>query len=172
MLRKTVRLWIAGSLGYGVYLALRARRNDDQPVWSPPGWAPVQSTADLDAARAQARSSVTLARANAPRAEAPAPAPIPPSPLAGNGGGAPAAAPTRPPKAPAATRPVSKAPPGGQVWVKAADGVCPESHPIKAKLASKIFHSPGGRNYARTNADRCYADEAGAVADGLRAPQR
>jgi hypothetical protein len=54
-------------------------------------------------------------------------------------------------------------------WVEAnADGTCPETHPVKAKLASGIFHVPGGANYARTKADRCYVDEAAAVADGLR----
>ncbi len=54
-------------------------------------------------------------------------------------------------------------------WVEPnADGSCPESHPIKAKLASGIYHSPGGANYARTKADRCYADAAAAEADGMR----
>jgi len=54
-------------------------------------------------------------------------------------------------------------------WVEpGADGECPASHPIKAKLASGIYHSPGGANYARTKPDRCYTDEAAAAADGLR----
>lgn len=54
-------------------------------------------------------------------------------------------------------------------WVEPnADGSCPPTHPIKAKLASGICHAPGGANYARTKPDRCYADEAAAVADGLR----
>jgi hypothetical protein len=49
-----------------------------------------------------------------------------------------------------------------------ADGTCPASHPIKAKLSSGIYHVPGGANYERTKPDRCYADEAAAIADGLR----
>ena len=54
-------------------------------------------------------------------------------------------------------------------WVEpGADGECPPTHPIKAKLASGIYHAPGGANYARTKADRCYADAASAEADGLR----
>ena len=54
-------------------------------------------------------------------------------------------------------------------WVEPnADGSCPPTHPIKAKLASGIYHVPGGVNYARTKPDRCYADEAAAAADGLR----
>ena len=49
----------------------------------------------------------------------------------------------------------------------------PDDHPVKAKLASGIFHVPGGANYDRTNADRCYVDAAAAAeADGLRARRR
>ena len=71
---------------------------------------------------------------------------------------------------PARKSPTGKAeePPGERLWVAANDGVCPQSHPVKAKLSSKIFHTPGARNYSRTKADRCYADEASAQADGLR----
>ena len=52
--------------------------------------------------------------------------------------------------------------------VDAVDGVCPASHPVKGKLASGIFHEPGGRNYERTRADRCYVDATAAESDGLR----
>ncbi len=48
------------------------------------------------------------------------------------------------------------------------DGTCPATHPVKGKLASGIFHVPGGANYDRTQADRCYVDEEAAVRDGLR----
>ena len=57
-------------------------------------------------------------------------------------------------------------------WVEPTGGVCPTSHPVKAKLASKIFHLPGMANYDRTNPDRCYVDAAAAEADGLRAAKR
>jgi len=58
-------------------------------------------------------------------------------------------------------------------WVDpAADGTCPGTHPVKAKLASKIFHVPGGFNYPRTRPDRCYIDAAAAEADGLRPAKR
>ena len=57
-------------------------------------------------------------------------------------------------------------------WVDPVDGACPATHPVKAKLSSGIFHVPGGQNYDRTHADRCYADEGAAVADGLRKSQR
>jgi hypothetical protein len=57
-------------------------------------------------------------------------------------------------------------------WVAAADGACPVSHPVKAKLGSGIYHVPGGFSYDRTHADRCYIDAAAAEADGLRASKR
>jgi hypothetical protein len=119
-----------------------------------------------------------------PAPEAPAPQPAAPDATAGHGGGetggedagepAPKASASRASKpsrtGPARRSPTGKAeePPGERVWVTASDGVCPQSHPVKAKLSSKIFHLPGSRNYSRTQADRCYPDEASAQADGLR----
>lgn len=57
-------------------------------------------------------------------------------------------------------------------WVEPVDGACPASHPVKAKLASGIFHLPDGQLYDRTVPDRCYRDAATAEADGLRASKR
>jgi hypothetical protein len=57
-------------------------------------------------------------------------------------------------------------------WVEPAGDVCPTSHPVKAKLASKIFHVPGMLNYLRTKPDRCYRDARAAEADGLRPAKR
>jgi hypothetical protein len=57
-------------------------------------------------------------------------------------------------------------------WVEPVDGACPSSHPVKAKMSSKIFHVPGGLNYERTVPDRCYLDPAAAEADGLRQSKR
>ncbi|HTL86280.1 MAG TPA: hypothetical protein VL856_13920 [Acidimicrobiia bacterium] len=48
------------------------------------------------------------------------------------------------------------------------DGSCPATHPIKGKAASGIYHVPGGANYERTHADRCYVDEEQALRDGMR----
>lgn len=56
--------------------------------------------------------------------------------------------------------------------VDPSDGVCPDSHPVKGKLASGLFHVPGGFAYARTKPDRCYVDVAAAEADGLRPSKR
>jgi hypothetical protein len=71
------------------------------------------------------------------------------------------------PDAPAAPRPVAE-----RAWVEPIGDVCPTSHPVKAKLASKIFHLPGMANYERTKPDRCYVDAAAAEGDGLRAAKR
>jgi hypothetical protein len=89
----------------------------------------------------------------------PQPFPYPPAPTA--------------PVAPAAAdqaevEPVTGAE-AGPAWVGADGGSCPTSHPVKAKLASGIFHVPGGANYERTRADRCYTTADAAAADGLRA---
>jgi len=68
-----------------------------------------------------------------------------------------------------------RAPGQGQTppaWVEPEDGACPITHPVKAKVESGIFHTPGSAHYDRTRPDRCYRDEAAAVADGLRAPRR
>jgi hypothetical protein len=61
---------------------------------------------------------------------------------------------------------------GSTPWVDPIDGECPVSHPVKAKLTSGIYHLPGGGNYDRTRAERCYVDADAATADGLRAPKR
>ena len=66
----------------------------------------------------------------------------------------------------------AEVPTDASAWVEAADGGCPVSHPVKAKLASGIFHEPGGANYARTRADRCYPSAAAAESDGLRPAKR
>jgi hypothetical protein len=44
---------------------------------------------------------------------------------------------------------------------------CPPSHPIKVKLASRLFHLPGMFAYERTRPDRCYSSEATAVSEGF-----
>jgi hypothetical protein len=70
-------------------------------------------------------------------------------------------------------RTAAPAPATTATWVDPeADGECPATHPVKAKLASGIFHQPGGANYARTQPDRCYLSPEAAVADGLRPAKR
>src|SRR3954451_20507985 len=96
--------------------------------------------------------------------DASAPFPFPPVPRPSS---AATAAPSAPP---ASTTPV--APAVEPFTDPAADGTCPATHPVKAKLASGIFHVPGGGNYDRTKPDRCYASAEAAEADGLRPAKR
>jgi hypothetical protein len=54
-------------------------------------------------------------------------------------------------------------------WIEASDRDPPESHPVKVKMSSGIYHVPGGSSYDRTRADRWYRDTATAESDGYRA---
>ncbi|HSO94714.1 MAG TPA: hypothetical protein VLV81_01595 [Acidimicrobiia bacterium] len=73
---------------------------------------------------------------------------------------------------PPQSRTVDAEPDTSPAWREPVDGVCPASHPVKAKLRSGIYHRPGGQSYERTRPDRCYRDDAAAEADGLRAAKR
>ena len=53
-------------------------------------------------------------------------------------------------------------------WLAPVNGGCPDGYPVKANNNSGIFHVPGGRFYARTVAERCYASADDAIADGYR----
>ena len=53
-------------------------------------------------------------------------------------------------------------------WVAPVDGACPPGYPVKANDNSGIYHLPGGRFYARTVPERCYAAAEDAEADGYR----
>ena len=68
--------------------------------------------------------------------------------------------------------PSPEAPKPEPSWRETDDGSCPTSHPVKAKLTSGIFHVPGGANYDRTKADRCYVSPEAAQSDGLRPAKR
>jgi hypothetical protein len=57
-------------------------------------------------------------------------------------------------------------------WVDPDGNVCPETHPVKGKLSSKIFQVPGNFAYGRTNPDRCYESAEAAAADGMRPAKR
>jgi hypothetical protein len=162
LLRKVLRVGLLAGVGVGILKVVRGRKATDP-------WA--QSWVSTGSPGATRPSAAPVAAA----------APKPPAP-AGTASGAVAVPPPASPQPPAPSRaakprtgparksPTGKAedPPGERLWVPANDGVCPQSHPVKAKLSSKIFHTPGGRNYKSTKADRCYPDEASAQADGLR----
>ncbi len=92
-------------------------------------------------------------------------------PLRGDNPPAGADEPWTPDAAPAPNTPEPDA--SDAAWTEpTTEGECPDGYPIKAKMSSKIFHTPGQLNYDRTTPDRCYADAAAAEADGLRAAKR
>ena len=163
MLRRVLRLGLLAGVGVGVLKVVKGRRAPDP--WAD-SWV---STGPPGATRPSPAPVAAAPKPPAPsEATASVPPPASPQPPAPSR----AARPTR--TGPARKSPTGKAedPPGERLWVPANDGVCPQSHPVKAKLASKIFHTPGGRNYKTTKADRCYPDETSAQADGLRPAQR
>ena len=53
-------------------------------------------------------------------------------------------------------------------WKAPVNGECPDGYLVKANDNSGIFHVPGGRFYARTVAERCYANADDAISDGYR----
>ncbi|MDP1792898.1 MAG: hypothetical protein Q8K63_02070, partial [Acidimicrobiales bacterium] len=57
-------------------------------------------------------------------------------------------------------------------WVEPVGDVCPPSHPIKAKLGSRVFRRPGGPGYDASHPDRCYASEGAATRAGFNEAQR
>jgi hypothetical protein len=57
-------------------------------------------------------------------------------------------------------------------WMEPCDGSCPDSHPVKVKLSSQLFHLPGMLAYQRTHPDRCYRSAEDATADGFQRAKR
>ena len=193
LLRRVLRLGLLAGLGVGIVKVVRGRKAPDPwadswvstgaPGATRPSAAPVPAAPKPPAPSAAASASVAAPPPASPAPPAPtsgagqsSTGPQGPTSGSGDGPGGPAAKagpvraakPSR--KGPARKSPTGKAeePPGERLWVPANDGVCPQTHPVKAKLSSKIFHTPGSRNYSRTQADRCYPDESSAQADGMR----
>ena len=164
LLRRVLRLGLLVGVGVGVLKVVRGRKGPDPwaDSWvstGPPGGTRPTPAPVAAAPKPAQAEKADAKKSGAAKAESGKPAP-------GR-----SAKPTR--TGPARKSPTGKAedPPGERLWVQANEGVCPQSHPVKAKLSSKIFHTPASRNYSRTKADRCYPDEASAQADGLRPPQ-
>jgi len=163
MLRVGVKTGLIMAVLIAVLKVVQARRSSSEDDWAPAGpgsWPPVQETVAV---------------------EPPAPIvthPVPPVTKAASAQKASAAkkAPAAR-KATAAKRPApmkaTAAPTSGRItWVEATGRICPPSHPVKAKLSSRIFHLPGMAAYNRTAPDRCYVDEPSAVEDGFTKSKR
>ena len=163
LLRRALRLGLLAGVGAGIFKVVRGRKTPDPwaDSWVSTGAPGATRPSPAPVPAAAPEPPPPAGTATAEVAVPPAAAPSPPAPTR-------VAKPSR--TGPARKSPTGKAeePPGERLWVAANDGVCPQTHPVKAKLASKIFHTPGARNYSRTKADRCYPDEASAQADGMR----
>ena len=137
-----------------VGLLLRALRSTPLPTATTPAGGSAPST--------------TMAPATtdaAPRPASGEPTPLA-EPLPGIGGADPLIAEGEP----AAAATAGDGPPD---WVEAsAAEPAPTTHPVKAKLASGIYHLPGMLNYERTRPDRWYRSAEAAEADGLRIAKR
>jgi len=59
-----------------------------------------------------------------------------------------------------------------RIWVEPVGTTCPPDHPVKVKMASRLFRVPGMFAYERTRPDRCYPNEDEAIADGFTRAQR
>jgi hypothetical protein len=143
--------------------------------WSPPPPAPVPK-----ADRPAGASDVAPPDPIAPSAPSSDPVAPPPAAVA-----PPSAAPSEPapspdPAPPEASATKKAAGPSSrsddsdlpQVWVEPVGTTCPPDHPIKVKLASRLFHIPGMFAYERTRPDRCYAEEQDAVVEGFSRAKR
>ncbi|MGI8759667.1 MAG: hypothetical protein ACR2K0_10220 [Acidimicrobiales bacterium] len=161
LLRTTVKLGTVGAIVAGVSKVLQRRRLEPGPAAGPGTWprldlpeeqSPLDTTPPTaeEVAAAEREAAADLER----RMHATA--------------------------AEVATRVSTEAPdgPGSNgseaptTWVEPDDATCPASHPVKAKLASMVFHLPGMAHYDRTKPDRCYPDATTAEADGLRQSKR
>ncbi|HEC10260.1 MAG TPA: hypothetical protein ENI86_11970 [Acidimicrobiales bacterium] len=56
----------------------------------------------------------------------------------------------------------------GAGCVEPVDGRCPETHPVRAKKSSRIYHLPGMLNYDRMRPDVCFVSTEAAEAAGYR----
>ena len=170
-----LRIGVKTGLLVAVLLALmklvQARRGRAEDEWAPAGpesWPPVQDTVDVEP------PAPVVPRPTPPVKKAPAQK----IPAARKGAANKKAPGTRKApgtkRAPAAKKIRAEAPPtsGRITWVGPTGRICPPSHPVKAKLSSRIFHLPGMAAYNRTTPDRCYVDESSAVEDGFTRSKR
>lgn len=86
--------------------------------------------------------------------------------------GSPVAAPPSP-VAPSPAQAASSSTADEVTWVRPdGDGEPPDTHPIKAKVSSRVYRVPGMSSYDQTKADRCYPSAEAAEADGFTKAKR
>jgi len=166
-----LRLGLLGGVAVVIARTLQSRRAATRPVtarpddWPPIPPAPVRAGADVPLPEEPA--SPEPARALPPQPE---PAPASPPASARTAPKAPKAA--KAAKTAKTAKPAKKAAAPAVRWVEPSGSACPETHPVKAKLSSGLFHPPGAFAYNRTTPDRCYESPEAAEADGLTRTRR
>jgi hypothetical protein len=163
--RRGLRLGLLVGIAVAVVKVMQAWRANEEP---PPHVAPPSPWPAVDRTTAKPTEPEPVMEA-ATFVEAPAvveatPQPRRERPLK--------AAPSPAPAKKRATKKAAAPAVEARIWVEPSGAVCPPSHPIKAKLSSKLFHLPGMLAYDRCKPDRCYATEPDAVADGLQKAKR
>lgn len=162
MLRLGVKTGLLVAVLLAVMKLVQSRRNNPEDDWAPAGpesWPPAQDPVAVEPpAPVVTRPTPPVKKATAVQKVAPAKK---------RAAVAKKAATTK--RAPGVKKAAPAAPPttGRITWVEPTGRICPPSHPVKAKLSSRIFHLPGMAAYNRTIPDRCYEDEASAVDDGF-----
>ena len=163
VIRRSFRIGLTLGLLAGVAIALSKMLG---------GKSQVQVRVERDDTPARAADAEMTPAAAKPAAAPPTPAAPNPIAAAKPAAAKPAASKTGPAKKGPAKKGPPKKKPLTAAWVEPTGDVCPTTHPVKAKLSSKIFHLPGMLNYDRTSPDRCYRDAGSAEGDGLRAAKR
>lgn len=163
-----------GGIVFAVLKVLQSRQSsveavverDRVPPWPAPGprWPPLEETVPPS----PSRPAPTVEQEPAASENAPPARKAPPAKKASPAKKAAAKKKVAPRKAAKAAAPKKVAP----IWVDPDGNICPKSHPVKAKLSSRIFQVPGMFAYERTNPDRCYQDADAAAGDGFRAAKR
>lgn len=164
-----IRVGLLAGVAFALYKLAQARRVTEPVPTSAPlrpdPWPPVTAPEPEPAVAAVVETPPPPAPP--PPAPAPAPAPAPVEEAVKKAAGAVKKAAKKPAK-----KAAKKKAAGTRAWVAPQGAVCPLSHPIKAKVASHIYHLPGMLAYSRTKPDRCYASETAAKRDGFNPAKR
>jgi len=169
MLRIGVRTGLLMAILFALMKLVRSRRSNGDDEWAaagPDSWPPVQTPVTIEPPAPIVTERIAPVRPTMAKKAAPA------KKAAATKKSAPAkrAAPKR---ATAGLIEEAPAPTSGRItWVEPTGRICPPSHPVKARLSSRIFHLPGMAAYNRTTPSRCYLDEATAVEDGFTKSKR
>lgn len=197
MVRRSFRFGLRLGLLFGVAVALvktvQSRRSTPEAAPKPAPWEPITEKAPVRPAEPPVREvidevgepilefSETELRDPPAQVVEPVVDPVVPDPVLDIVPETPVKAPAvkkvakkaaAPTKAPSARRAARKAATPPPAWVEAQGNVCPPTHPVKAKMASRLFHLPGMFAYDRTRPDRCYLDAPTAIKDGFNSAKR